>query len=174
MVKVLHDNYTIIEGFMTTVHAYTTDQRLNDAPHSDLRRARSAAVNVIPTTTGAATAVALVIPSLKGKLDGLALRVPVPDGSITDFVCRVEKPTSKDAINTLFRNVSQYHLKGILEYADEPLVSRDIIGNPHSVIFDSALTMVSQNGTFVKVIGWYDNEWGYSQRMVDIALLVIG
>lgn len=171
MVKVLHDNFRIAQGFMTTVHAYTADQRLIDAGHADLRRARAAALNIVPTTTGAASAIAQVIPSLKGKLDGLALRVPVPVGSITDFVCRVEKPTSKEEINALFRSVSQFHLKGVLEYTDAPIVSTDIIGNSSSVIFDSALTMV-HDGTLVKVIGWYDNEWGYSCRMIDVAELL--
>jgi glyceraldehyde 3-phosphate dehydrogenase len=171
MVKVLHDNFRIVQGFMTTVHAYTADQRLIDAGHADFRRARAAALNIVPTTTGAASAIAQVIPSLKGKLDGLALRVPVPCGSITDFVCRVEKPTSKEEINSLFKNVSQFHLKGILEYAEEPLVSTDIVGNAHSVIFDSALTMVHE-GTFIKIVGWYDNEWGYSCRMIDVTELL--
>jgi glyceraldehyde 3-phosphate dehydrogenase len=167
MVKVLHDNFRIKKGFMTTVHAFTADQRLVDAPHKDLRRARAASVNIIPTTTGAARTVAEVIPSLKGKLDGLALRVPVPAGSLTDFVCELEKPVTKEHLNWLFSQVAQFHLKGILEFSDEPIVSSDIVHNSHSCIFDSLSTMV-MDGTFVKIIGWYDNEWGYSCRMIDI------
>jgi len=167
MVKVLNDNFGIVHGFMTTAHAYTADQRLVDAPHKDLRRARSAAVSIVPTTTGAAKTVGEVIPELKGKLDGLALRVPVPDGSITDFVCTLKKPTTIEEINSLFKNVANYHLKGIMEYCDEPIVGADIIHNNHSVIFDSLSTMVI-DGTFIKIIGWYDNEWGYSNRMIDI------
>ena len=172
MVKVLNDNFGIIHGFMTTVHAYTADQRLVDAPHKDLRRARSAALSIIPTTTGAAKAVTEVIPELKGKLDGLALRVPVPDGSITDFVCELKKSVTIEEINQLFKNVSQHHLKDVLEYSEEPLVSADIIHNNHSVVFDSMSTMVI-DGRFVKIIGWYDNEWGYSCRMVDIIKILV-
>jgi len=171
MVKVLNDNFGILKGFMTTVHAYTADQRLVDAPHKDLRRARSAAVSIVPTTTGAAKTVAEVIPELKGKLDGISLRVPVPDGSVTDFVCILKKPVTIEEINTLFKNVAEYHLKGILEYCDEPIVGIDIVHNNHSVIFDALSTMVI-DGTFVKIIGWYDNEWGYSNRMVDIVKIV--
>lgn len=167
MVKVLNDNFGVVKGFMTTVHSYTGDQRLLDAPHKDLRRARSAAVSIVPTTTGAAKAVARVIPQLKGKLDGIAMRVPTPDGSITDFVCELSKDVTKDDINNLFDNVSQYHLKGILQFSKDPLVSVDIVGNPHSCIFDSDLTNVIDK-RFVKVVGWYDNEWGYSNRMVDL------
>ncbi len=172
MVKVLHDNFTILHGFMTTVHAYTADQRLVDAPHKDLRRARSAAINVVPTTTGAAVAVTKVIPSLNGKLDGMALRVPVPDGSITDFVCVVEKPLKKEQVNWLFKEVAAHHLKGILQYSEAPLVSTDIVHNPHSCIFDAPSTMVIDEH-LVKVVGWYDNEWGYSCRMVDIIELLL-
>jgi len=157
---------------MTTVHAYTADQRLVDAPHKDLRRARSAAVSTVPTTTGAAKTVGEVIPELKGKLDGLALRVPVPDGSITDFVCELKKDVTIEEINKLFENVAGYHLKGILQYSDEPLVSADIIHNSHSAIFDSELTMV-MDGRFVKVVAWYDNEWGYSNRMVDMIKILM-
>ncbi|MGV8150852.1 MAG: type I glyceraldehyde-3-phosphate dehydrogenase [Candidatus Woesearchaeota archaeon] len=167
IVKVLNDNFGIIHGFMTTVHAYTADQRLVDAPHKDLRRARSAAVSIVPTTTGAAKTVSEVIPQLKGKLDGVALRVPVPDGSITDFVCEISKDVTIEDVNKLFKNVSEYHLKEVIQYSDEPLVSADIIHNKHSSIFDSQLTMVMDK-RFVKVIAWYDNEWGYSNRMVDI------
>ncbi|MFH1071875.1 MAG: type I glyceraldehyde-3-phosphate dehydrogenase [Nanoarchaeota archaeon] len=172
VVKVLHDNFGIKHGFMTTVHAYTADQRLVDAPHKDLRRARSAAWSIIPTTTGAAKSVAEVIPDLKGKLDGISLRVPVPDGSITDFVCELNKQTTKEEINTLFRNVAGNHLQGVIEYSEEPLVSADIVHNTHSAIFDSQSTNVI-GGTFVKVIAWYDNEWGYSCRMVDMIKLLV-
>jgi glyceraldehyde 3-phosphate dehydrogenase len=167
VVKVLLENFGIKHGLMTTVHAYTNDQRVLDMPHKDLRRARSAAVSIIPTTTGAARTVGKIIPQLKGKLDGFALRVPVPDGSITDFVCQVEKPTTKEEVNAVFKKASEGPLKGILEYSEEPLVSCDIIGNPHSSIFDSELTMV-MDGTTVKVVAWYDNEWGYSCRVVDL------
>lgn len=172
MVKVLNDNYGLVHGFMTTVHAYTADQRLVDAPHKDLRRARSAAVSTVPTTTGAAKTVSEVIPELKGKLDGLALRVPVPDGSITDFVCEVIKEVTVEDINKLFKNVSEYHLKGVLEYSEDPLVSADIIHNSHSAIFDSQLTMVIDK-RFIKVVAWYDNEWGYSNRMVDVIKILM-
>ncbi|UCD04371.1 MAG: type I glyceraldehyde-3-phosphate dehydrogenase [Candidatus Woesearchaeota archaeon] len=171
MVKVLHDNFKIKKGFMTTVHAYTSTQRLVDAPHKDLRRARSAAINIIPTTTGAATAVTEVIPELKGKLDGMAIRVPVPTGSITDFVCEVEKETNIEEINYLFKCVANNELKGVLEYSEEPLVSTDIIGNTHSCIFDAALTKVI-DGKFIKVLGWYDNEYGYSCRMIDMIKII--
>jgi glyceraldehyde 3-phosphate dehydrogenase len=171
MVKVLHDNFGVEKGFMTTVHAYTADQRLVDAPHKDLRRARTAASNIVPTTTGAAIAVAQVIPELKGKLDGIAIRVPVPDGSITDFVCILKKPATKEQINELFKNVAIYHLKGVLEYTEDPIVGIDIVHNPHSVIFDAALTNV--NGSMVKIVGWYDNEWGYSCRMIDVLKMMV-
>ena len=167
VVKVLHDNFRVVHGSMTTVHAYTQDQRLHDAPHSDMRRARAAALNVVPTTTGAAKAVALAIPELKGKLDGLALRVPVADGSVTDFVCEVEKPTTVEEVNSLFRKAAGSYLKGILEYSEEDLVSTDIVGNPHSSIFDSKMTTVIDR-KLVKVMAWYDNEWGYSNRIVDV------
>jgi glyceraldehyde 3-phosphate dehydrogenase len=171
MVKVLNDNFGIVHGFMTTAHAYTADQRLVDAPHKDLRRARSAAVSIVPTTTGAAKSVGEVIPELKGKLDGIALRVPVPDGSVTDFVCVLKKPVTVEAVNNLFKNVAGYHLKEVLEYCDEPIVSADIIHNSHSVIFDSLSTMVI-DGTLLKIVGWYDNEWGYSNRMVDMIKII--
>ncbi len=171
MVKVLHDNFGVKRGFMVTAHAYTADQRLVDAPHKDLRRARSAAVSIVPTTTGAAKAVAEVIPSLKGKLDGFAWRVPVPDGSIVELTAELEKPTDVEKLNWLFKQVSQFHLKGILEYSEEPLVSRDIIHNPHSCIFDAPSTAVI-DGNFVSICGWYDNEWGYSCRMVDVLKLL--
>ena len=168
--KILHDNFKIKRGFMTTVHAYTADQKLVDAPHKDLRRARSAAVSIIPTTTGAAKTVAEVIPELKGKLDGLSFRVPIPTGSVTDFVCELEKSASKEEINNAFKKASE-KLKGILEYSVEPLVSADIVHDPHSYIFDSDLTYVME-GNFVKVIAWYDNEWGFSERMVDVINLI--
>jgi len=171
IVKVLHDNFGVKRGFMVTAHAYTADQRLVDAPHKDLRRARSAAVSIIPTTTGAAKAVAEVIPSLKGKLDGMAWRVPVPDGSIVQFVAELEKPTDTEKLNWLYKQVSEHHLKGILEYTEEPIVSHDIIHNPHSCIFDAPSTNVI-DGTLVSVSGWYDNEWGYSCRMVDVIKLL--
>ncbi len=167
IVKVLEDNFGIRHGFMTTTHAYTADQRLVDAPHKDLRRARSAAVSTIPTTTGAAIAVTEVIPALKGKLDGIALRVPVPDGSITDFVCTLKKDTDEEEIKHIFSSVANNELKGVIEYTEEPIVSRDIIHNPHSSIFDAQLVKVIE-GRFVKIIAWYDNEWGYSNRMIDM------
>lgn len=166
MVKVLNDNFGLESGFMCTVHAYTNDQRILDLPHSDLRRARSAAINSIPTTTGAAKAVGLVIPELQGKLQGYAIRVPVPDGSITDFACLLKKETTAQEINAAMKLASETYLKGIMEYSDEPLVSTDILGNSHSCIFDSQLTSVQ--GKFAKVVGWYDNEFGYSCRIVDL------
>jgi len=170
VVKILHDNFGIKRGFMTTIHAYTADQKLVDAPHKDLRRARHAALSIIPTTTGAAKSVAEVIPELKGKLDGLSFRVPVASGSITDFVCELEKSTTKEEINKVFNEASK-KLKGVLEYTTEPLVSVDIITNPNSAIFDSDLTNVI-GGNFVKVIAWYDNEWGFSERMIDVIKLI--
>jgi len=170
VVKILHDNFGVKRGFMTTIHAYTADQRLVDAPHKDLRRARHAAVSIIPTTTGAAKTVAEVIPELKGKLDGLSFRVPVASGSITDFVCELEKSTTKEEINKVF-NDNAKKLKGILEFTKEPIVSVDIIKNPNSSIFDSDLTNVIE-GNFVKVIAWYDNEWGFSERMIDVIKLI--
>ena len=170
MVKVLDDAFGVEQGFMNTVHAYTADQRLQDAPHKDLRRARAAAVNIIPTTTGAAKAVGLVLPHLKGKLDGIALRVPVPDGSVTDFVAILKKPADKAAINAAFKAAAEGSLKGILEYSEDPLVSSDIIGNPHSCIFDAQSTMVI--GSMVRVLGWYDNEYGYSCRTADLVVKV--
>jgi len=166
MVKVLDESFGIIKGFMTTIHSYTNDQVMLDQPHKDLRRARAGAVNIIPTTTGAAKAVGKVLPHLQGKLDGFALRVPTPDASLTDFVCEVNKETTKEEINEVFKKASESNLNGILEYSEEPLVSTDIIGNPYSCIFDSLSTMCS--GNLVKIIGWYDNEWGYSCRVVDL------
>ncbi len=171
LVKVLDDNFGVEEGFMTTVHSYTADQRLVDSPHSDPRRGRSAAVSIVPTTTGAAKAVAEVLPHLKGKLDGMAIRVPTPDGSITDFVCKLKRAASKEEINSLFKSVSENELRGVLQYTKDPIVSIDIIGNRHSSIFDSALTKVMPDG-MVKVVSWYDNEFGYSCRMVDLVKLM--
>ncbi|MDA0747402.1 MAG: type I glyceraldehyde-3-phosphate dehydrogenase [bacterium] len=167
MVSVLHESFGIEHGLMTTIHAYTGDQRLIDAPHKDLRRARSAALSMIPTTTGAASAVGKVIPDLNGKLDGMAVRVPTPDGSFTDFVAVLKKSVTVEEVNAAFKKAADGRLKGILEYSDEPLVSMDIVGNPHSCIFDSDLTTVMGNN-MVKVCGWYDNEWGYSSRCVDL------
>lgn len=166
MAKVIHENWGIEVGFMTTVHAYTSDQRLHDAPHKDMRRARAAALSMVPTSTGAAKAIALVFPELKGKLTGDSIRVPVPDGSITDFTFIVKKPTTIEEINAAFKKVSEGTLKGILEYSAEPLVSADIVGNTHSCVFDSGLTAVI--GNLVKISGWYDNETGYSNRLVDL------
>jgi glyceraldehyde 3-phosphate dehydrogenase len=170
LVKVLDDAFGVENGLMTTVHAYTGDQALVDGPHSDLRRARGAAINITPTSTGAARATSLVMESMKGKLDGTALRVPVPTGSITDFVANLRTPATKDEINAAFKAAADGPLKGVLEYTDEPIVSSDIVTNPHSCIFDSDLTM--SMGTMVKVLGWYDNEWGYSNRLVDLVLHV--
>lgn len=166
MVKVLHDAFGIEQGFMTTVHAYTNDQMLLDLPHKDLRRARAAALNIIPTSTGAARAIGGVIPELKGKLDGTSLRVPVPTGSITDFVAVLKKEVTIDEVNARFEDAAAGSLKGILQYTEDPIVSSDIVGNEHSCIFDSLSTMVQ--GRTVKVLGWYDNEWGYSCRVVDL------
>tara|TARA_B100001059_G_scaffold28222_1_gene22880 strand:+ start:286 stop:1266 length:981 start_codon:yes stop_codon:yes gene_type:complete len=166
MVKVLDDLIGVESGFMTTIHSYTSDQRLLDAPHSDLRRARSAALNIIPTSTGAAKAVGLVLPHLAGKLNGNSLRVPTPSGSATDFVVTLKGETSKEEVNAAFKKASETNLKGILEYTEDPIVSIDIVGNPHSCIFDSMTTMVY--GNTVKVMGWYDNEAGYSNRVADL------
>lgn len=167
MAKVLNDNLKIIKGLMTTIHAYTNDQKIQDLPHKDLRRARAAALSMIPTTTGAAKAISLVIPELKGRLDGLAVRVPVPTVSLTDLTVSVEKPTSVEEIRKLMKDAAQGYLKGILQYLDIPLVSKDFTGNTHSCIFDAEFTRVVE-GNFVKVLGWYDNEWGYSTRVVDL------
>ncbi len=165
--KVLHDKFGIVRGFMTTVHAYTNDQRILDLPHKDLRRARAAALSIIPTTTGAAKAVGKVIPELKGKLDGFAMRVPVVDGSIVDLVVELKTSVTVEEINTAMKEAAEGPLKGILEYTEEPIVSCDIIGNSHSSIFDALSTMVME-GNMVKVLSWYDNEWGYSCRVVDL------
>jgi glyceraldehyde 3-phosphate dehydrogenase len=165
--KILDDEFGIEEGLMTTVHAYTNDQRLADVPHKDLRRSRAAAENIIPTTTGAARAVGKVLPNLKGKLDGMAMRVPVPDGSIVDLTCRMKKPVSAPEVNEAVRKAASGPMKRIVEYSEVPLVSSDIIGNPHSSIFD-ALSTRSQGDGYLKVVAWYDNEWGYSNRVVDL------
>jgi len=165
--KVLNDSFGIINGFMTTVHSYTNDQRILDFPHSDLRRARAAAVSVIPTSTGAASAIGLVIPELKGRLDGVALRVPTPVGSVVDLVVNLEKDVSVEEVNAAFKAASESsRMKGILQYCEDPIVSVDIIGNTHSSIFDSLATM--KLGKMIKIFAWYDNEWGYSTRLLDL------
>ncbi|WP_421750945.1 type I glyceraldehyde-3-phosphate dehydrogenase [Croceimicrobium sp.] len=168
MAKVLQEKFGIVKGFMTTTHAYTADQRLQDAPHSDLRRSRAAALSIIPTTTGAAKAVGLVLPELKGKLDGFALRVPTPTGSVTDLTVELAKEASKEEINAAIKEAADSYLKGILEYTEDPIVSADIVGSSYSCIFDADLTNV--NGNMAKVVGWYDNEAGYSARLADMAL----
>lgn len=174
MAKVLDENFGIVKGLMTTVHAYTNDQRILDFPHSDLRRARAAAENIIPTTTGAAKATALVLPQLKGKLDGIAMRVPVPTGSATDLVVTLQREVTKDEVNAAFKKAADDgDLKGYLTYTEDPIVSSDIVGDPASCTFDSLLTMV-QEGNTVKILGWYDNEWGYSNRLVDLTVFVGG
>ena len=165
--KILDDAFELEEGFLTTVHAYTNDQRLADVPHKDRRRSRAAAENIIPTTTGAARAVGKVLPHLDGKLDGLAMRVPVPDGSIVDFVCRLKSSPSSDEINAAVRDAAAGPMRRVVEYSEVPLVSSDIIGNPHSSIFDALSTATQERG-FAKVVSWYDNEWGYSNRVVDL------
>lgn len=173
MVKVLNDKFGIESGFMCTIHAYTNDQRILDLPHSDLRRARSAAVNSIPTSTGAAKAVGLVIPELKGKLQGYSVRVPVADGSLTDFTAVLKTDVTKEDINNAVKEAADTYLKGILEYSTDPLVSTDILGNKHSCIFDSQLTdVIGGNGKVIKVVGWYDNECGYSNRITDLILKI--
>ncbi len=171
MAKVLHESFGIVKGLMTTVHAYTNDQVILDFPHSDLRRARAAATNIIPTTTGAAKATALVLPELKGRLDGMAMRVPVPDGSVTDLTVEVSRSVTKDDVNAAFREAAAGPLKDIMVYSEDPIVSSDIVGSPASCTFDSPLTMVL-DGSFVKIVGWYDNEWGYSNRLADLTVLV--
>ncbi len=165
--KVLNDSFGIKHGLMNTIHSYTNDQIILDAPHKDLRRARAAAMSIIPTTTGAAKAVGLVIPELKGKLDGFAMRVPTPDGSVVDFTAELEKDVSKEDLNNAFKKAAEGPMKGILEYCDEPVVSADIIGNTHSSVLDSLLTQVI-GGRFVKVVSWYDNEFGYANRVADL------
>jgi len=170
MAKVLLDNFGIVKGLMTTIHAYTNDQVILDFPHKDLRRARAAAQNIIPTTTGAAKATALVLPELKGKLDGMSMRVPVADGSVTDLVVELGREVSQDEVNAAYRAAAEGSLKGYLHYTEDPIVSSDIVGTPYSCTFDAALTMTF--GNQVKVIGWYDNEWGYSNRLADLTRLV--
>jgi glyceraldehyde 3-phosphate dehydrogenase len=170
MAKVLLDSFGIVKGLMTTVHAYTQDQNLQDGPHKDLRRARAAALNIVPTSTGAAKATSLVIPELKGKLDGYSLRVPVPDGSITDLVVELGRDVTKDEVNAAFKSAAEGSLKGILYYTEDQIVSSDIVGSPASCTFDASITMAY--GNQVKVFGWYDNEWGYSSRLVDLTALV--
>jgi len=167
LAKVLHDSFTVEQGFMTTIHAYTNDQRILDLPHEDIRRARAAAINLIPTSTGAARAIGLVLPDLKGKVDGMSMRAPVPTGSVTDLVCRVGRETSVDEVKEAFHAAANAgSLKGYLQYMEDPIVSTDIQRSPYSCVFDAELTMV--NGSLVKVFGWYDNEWGYSCRLVDL------
>ncbi|MEZ5211546.1 MULTISPECIES: type I glyceraldehyde-3-phosphate dehydrogenase [unclassified Gordonia (in: high G+C Gram-positive bacteria)] len=168
--KVLHDNFGIKQGLMTTVHAYTQDQNLQDAPHKDLRRARAAAINIVPTSTGAAKAIALVLPDLKGKLDGYALRVPIPTGSVTDLTVELEKAATAEEINAAMKAAAEGPMKGILKYYDAPIVSSDIVTDPHSSLFDAGLTKVI--GNQAKVVSWYDNEWGYSNRLADLVTLV--
>ncbi|MEO2106347.1 MAG: type I glyceraldehyde-3-phosphate dehydrogenase [Actinomycetota bacterium] len=170
MAKVLDEQFGIERGFMTTIHAYTNDQGTQDAPHSDLRRARAAAVNIIPTTTGAAKAASLALPQLEGRLDGMAVRVPVPDGSLTDLVCTLREDVTAEQVNDVFKAAADGDLKGILEFTMDPIVSSDIVGNPHSCILDGAAT--SAMGNMVKVLGWYDNEWGYSNRLIDLTTFV--
>jgi len=168
-VKVLNDTFGIEKGFMTTIHSYTGDQRILDFPHKDLRRARAAAVSIIPTTTGAAKAVTLVIPELKGRMDGMAIRVPTPDGSLTDLTCILKREVTKEEVNNALRDASQGYLRGIMQYTEEPLVSVDIVGNPHSAIIDGLSTLVNgERGNLLKILSWYDNEWGYSCRIVDL------
>jgi glyceraldehyde 3-phosphate dehydrogenase len=170
MAKVLIDNFGVESAYMTTCHAYTNDQSLLDAAHKDPRRARSAPLNIVPTSTGAARTIGTIFPELQGKVDGMALRVPIPDGSITDFVANLSREVSKDEVNAAFKEAAEGELKDILEYSEAPIVSRDIVGNPASCVFDSPLTMAS--GKTVKILGWYDNEWGYSNRTVDLVRFI--
>jgi glyceraldehyde 3-phosphate dehydrogenase len=170
MAKVLHEEVGIVKGLMTSIHAYTQDQNLQDAPHKDLRRARAAALNIVPTSTGAAKAIGLVMPELKGKLDGYALRVPVPTGSATDLTFEAGRETTAEEVNAAMKAAAEGELKGILKYTEDPIVSADIVTDPHSCIFDAGLTKVL--GNQVKVVGWYDNEWGYSNRLIDLSALV--
>ena len=172
MVKVLHDNFGVEHGLMSTIHSYTNDQKILDQVHDDLRRARAAAVNIIPTSTGAARAVGLVLPELNGKLNGMAFRVPTPTGSVTDFVANVKKSATAEEINAAYIEASQNSMRGIMQYTDEPLVSSDFIKNPHSSIIDGLSTMTI-GGNMVKVVGWYDNEWGYSCRTADLAAFLV-
>ena len=171
MVKVLNDTFGIEAGFMSTIHSYTNDQRILDLPHEDLRRARAAAMNIIPSSTGAAKAIGEVIPELKGKLNGGAFRVPTPCGSVTDFTATLKNPATPQAVNEAFKAAADGKMRGVLEYSDEPLVLQDIVDIPHSCIFDSELTM-TLGERFVKIVGWYDNEWGYSNRCVQLLELL--
>jgi glyceraldehyde 3-phosphate dehydrogenase len=170
MASVLDESFWIDRALMTTCHAYTNDQNLLDLPHKDLRRARAAAINIVPASTGAAKATSLAIPKLKGKMDGMAFRVPVPDGSVTDLVCILDREASTEEINEAFRSAGEGRLSGLLKYTEDPLVSSDVVGDPHSCVFDAQLTMAI--GNMVKVVGWYDNEWGYSNRLVELTRLV--
>ena len=171
--KVLRDSFGIKAGFMNTIHSYTNDQNILDLPHKDLRRARAAAMSIIPTSTGAAKAIGLVLPDMKGKLDGMSMRVPTPDGSVVDLVAELEKPATKEQINEAMRAAAEGPMKGILQYCEDPIVSVDVVGNDHSSIFDSLQTMVmGGEGTFVKCVSWYDNEWGYSNRVKDLIKIV--
>ncbi|MGH3542327.1 MAG: type I glyceraldehyde-3-phosphate dehydrogenase [Mycobacterium sp.] len=170
LAKVIHDEFGIVKGLMTTIHAYTADQNLQDGPHKDLRRARAAGLNIVPTSTGAAKAIGLVMPELKGKLDGYALRVPIPTGSVTDLTADLAKPATVEQINAAYKAAAEGRLKGILKYYDAPIVSSDIVTDPHSSIFDAGLTKAIDNQA--KVVSWYDNEWGYSNRLVDLVALV--
>jgi glyceraldehyde 3-phosphate dehydrogenase len=171
MVKVLDENWGLEDGYITTVHSYTGDQRLHDAPHKDLRRARAAALSIVPTSTGAAKAITKIFPHLEGKLGGCGMRVPVPDGSLTDITCVLTKPVTVKEINAAFKKASETNLKGILEYTEDPIVSVDIVGNPHSCIYDAEFSSVV--GNMIKVIGWYDNEYGYSNRLADLIVKIM-
>jgi len=174
MVKVLHENFGVVRGFMNTVHAYTNDQRILDLPHKDLRRARAAALNIIPTTTGAAKAIGLVLPELKGKLDGISLRVPVGNGSVVDLTAELKKEATKEEINKAFRSAAESELRGVMEYTEDEIVSTDILGNPHSSVIDAKSTYVlGEKGNFVKTLAWYDNEFGFSCRLVDLMGFVV-
>ncbi|MDP2182715.1 MAG: type I glyceraldehyde-3-phosphate dehydrogenase [Actinomycetota bacterium] len=172
--KVLHDNFGLKQGFMNTIHSYTNDQSILDLPHKDLRRARAAAMSIIPTSTGAAKAIGLVMPEMKGRLDGMSMRVPTPDGSVVDLVAELETTVTKDQINAAMKAAAEGPMKGYLEYCEDPIVSVDVVGNPASSVFDSMQTMVmGGSGTFVKCVSWYDNEWGYSNRVIDLAKLMM-
>jgi glyceraldehyde 3-phosphate dehydrogenase len=171
--KVIHEAFGIEQGLMTTIHAYTADQRLQDMPHKDLRRARAAALNLIPTTTGAAKAVGLVLPELNGRLNGLSVRAPVATGSVVDLVCSISEPADPNAVNAAVKAGAEGPLKGILSYTEDPIVSTDIVGDPHSSIFDAGQTMAIGDGAMIKAIAWYDNEWGYSNRCVELAEKVL-
>jgi glyceraldehyde 3-phosphate dehydrogenase len=172
---VLRDSFGLKQGFMNTIHAYTNDQIILDSPHKDLRRARAAALSIIPTSTGAAKAIGLVLPDLRGKLDGMSMRVPTPDGSVVDLVAELERPATRDEINAAMKAAADGPMKGILEYGSDPIVSIDVVDNPASSIFDSLQTMVmgGESSTFVKCVSWYDNEWGYSNRVIDLAKLML-